>query len=245
MQFNCAIVDDEFLARKCIKEYIQKVPFLNLVSEYDSPLQVIGDIKDRKVDILFLDIQMPDISGLDFLKTLNPQPYTIFTTAYSEYALDGYEHNVVDYLLKPFSFDRFLKAVNKVIDKHNRQTMNRIPEKNLDGITMPATDKSFLIIKTNRKLCKIMYNDLIYIESQKAYAVFHIKQVKITALYTLKELEEILPGDQFVRIHNSFIVSVKHIDSLEGNMLGIKGIKLPVGRIYHDNVGKIFRIQDL
>jgi DNA-binding LytR/AlgR family response regulator len=242
MQFNCAVVDDEFLARKCIKEYIQKVPFLKLIGDYDSPLHVLGDIKDKKVDILFLDIQMPDISGLDFLKTLNPQPYTIFTTAYREYALDGYEHNVFDYLLKPFSFDRFLKAVNKVIEKLNRQAMNQIPEENQDGIKTPANDESFLIIKTNRKLCKIMYRDLIYIESQKAYVVFHTKQVKITALYTLKELKEMLPGDQFVRIHNSFIVSVRFIDSLEGNMLGIKGEKLPVGRMYRDNVSKIFRI---
>ena len=242
MKFNCAIVDDEYLARKCIKEYIQKLPFLNLVGDYDSPLQVINDIKDKKVDILFLDIQMPDISGMDFLKTLNPQPYTIFTTAHREYALEGYEHNVVDYLLKPFSFDRFLKAVNKVINKLNRQPAVTIHDLEGTGVPKMEAGKSFFIIKANRKLCKIMHDDLIYIEGQKAYVVFHTKQNTITALYTFKELEEILPGDQFIRIHNSFIVSVKQIESLEGNLVGIRGEKFSVGRIYHENVSKIFRL---
>src|SRR5512145_1423387 len=128
MKINCAIIDDEFLARQYIREYVSKIPFLNLVGDYDSPLLIIDRLKANEIDLLFLDIQMPDISGLEFLKTLDPQPCVILTTAFKEYALEGYEFNVADYLLKPVSFDRFLKAVNKAADK--LQSANRVNSEN-------------------------------------------------------------------------------------------------------------------
>jgi DNA-binding LytR/AlgR family response regulator len=243
MKLNCAVIDDEFLARQYIKDYVQRLPFLNLVGDYDSPLLVIEEIKDKKVDILFLDIQMPDISGLDFLKTLNPQPYIIITTAYKEYALEGYEHNVVDYLLKPFSFDRFLKAVNKVVNKIQKDKAPLNLDKNPEINQKPLIEKTYLIIRADRKLYKINYNDLIYIEGQKSYVTFHTRDKKITALITLKELEETLPAEQFVRIHKSFIVSIKDIDALEGNLLEIYGIKLSIGSSYREKVEKIFKIK--
>jgi DNA-binding LytR/AlgR family response regulator len=243
MKLNCVVIDDEFLARQYIKDYIQKLPFLNLVGDYNSPLLVIEEIKDKKIDILFLDIQMPDISGLDFLKTLNPQPYVILTTAYKEYALEGYEHNVADYLLKPFSFDRFLKAVNKVVNKIQKDKAPLILDKNPEISQKPLIEKTYLIIRADRKLYKINYDDLIYIEGQKSYVTFHTRERKITALITLKELEEILPEDQFVRIHKSFIVSIKDIDTLEGNLLELCGIKLSIGSSYREKVEKIFKIK--
>jgi DNA-binding LytR/AlgR family response regulator len=243
MKLNCAVIDDEYLARQYIIDYIQKLPFLNLIGDYNSPLLVIEEIKNHKIDVLFLDIQMPDITGLDFLRSLNPQPYIIITTAYKEYALDGYEHNVVDYLLKPFSFERFLKAVNKVVDKIRNETPVQVKERNHEINEKPRIEDTYLIIRADRKHYKINYDDLIYIEGQKAYVTFHTKERKITALITLRELEDTLPKDLFVRIHKSFIVSVKYIDSLEGNLLEIHGKKLSVGTSYRDRVDKLFRIK--
>lgn len=243
MKLNCAVIDDEFLARQYIKDYVQKLPFLNLVGDYNSPLHVIGEIKDKKIDILFLDIQMPDITGLEFLKTLNPQPYIIITTAYKEYALEGYEHNVVDYLLKPFSFDRFLKAVNKVVNKIQKEKVSINLDKDPEINQKPQIEKTYLIIRADRKLYKINYDDLIYIEGQKSYVTFHTREKKITALITLKELEEMLPEEYFIRIHKSYIVSIKDIDTLEGNMLEIHGIKLSIGSSFRDKIEKIFKIK--
>ena len=227
MKLTCAIIDDEYLARQYIRDYIERLPFLDLAGDYNSPLLIMDELKRNAIDILFLDIQMPDITGIDFLKILNPQPYIILTTAYKEYALEGYEHNVIDYLLKPFSFDRFLKAINKVVDMVEKE----------------RTGRTFMTIRADRKLYKINYDDLIYIEGQRAYVTFHTTQKKITALISMKELEEKLPGDQFIRIHKCFIVSIKYLESLEGNMIEICGRKLAVGSSYRDQVEKILKFR--
>jgi DNA-binding LytR/AlgR family response regulator len=227
MKLTCVIIDDEYLARQYIRDYIERLPFLELVGDYNSPLLIMDELKRNAIDILFLDIQMPDITGIDFLKILNPQPYIILTTAYKEYALEGYEHNVIDYLLKPFSFDRFLKAINKVVDRVEKE----------------RTGRTFMTIRADRKLYKINYDDLIYIEGQRAYVTFHTTHKKITALISMKELEEKLPGDQFIRIHKCFIVSIKHLESLEGNMIEICGKKLAVGSSYRDQVEKILKFR--
>jgi DNA-binding LytR/AlgR family response regulator len=187
----------------------------------------MDELKRNAIDILFLDIQMPDITGIDFMKILNPQPYIILTTAFKEYALEGYEHNVVDYLLKPFSFDRFLKAINKVVDR----------------VETERTGQTFMTIRADRKLYKINYDDLIYIEGQRAYVTFHTTHKKITALIAMKELEDKLPKDQFIRIHKCFIVSIKYLESLEGNMIEICGSKLAVGSSYRNQVEKIMKIR--
>jgi DNA-binding LytR/AlgR family response regulator len=227
MKLTCAIIDDEYLARQYIRDYIERLPFLDLVGDYNSPLLIMDELKSNAIDILFLDIQMPDITGIDFLKILNPQPYIILTTAYKEYALEGYEHNVIDYLLKPFSFDRFLKAINKVVDRVEKE----------------QTGRTFMTIRADRKLYKINYDDLIYIEGQRAYVTFHTTQKKITALISMKELEEKLPADQFIRIHKCFIVSIKYLESLEGNMIEIGGKKLAVGSSYRNQVEKILKFR--
>jgi len=239
MSYSCAIVDDEFLARQYIRDYVGRLPFLNLLGDYDSPLLILEELKNKDIDILFLDIEMPDISGLDFLKTLNPQPYVILTTAYREYALEGYEYNVVDYLLKPFSFDRFLKAVNKAVDRAQKERQTA------PGLAAPAEPKEeYLTIRADRKLYKIHFDDLVYVEGQRAYVTLHTRQKNITALIAMKDLEAQLPADRFIRIHKSFIVSVRHMEALEGNMLEITGkIKLSIGTSYRDQVEQIFRIK--
>jgi DNA-binding LytR/AlgR family response regulator len=241
MKLTCAIVDDEFLARQYLKDYVEKLPFLELIGDYDSPLMILEELKRNAIDILFLDIQMPDISGLDFLKTLNPQPYVILTTAYKEYALEGYEHNVIDYLLKPFSFDRFLKAVNKTADMIRKERSGS--SKSISGDAGPLVGENFMTIRADRKWYKINFDDLIYVEGQKAYVTFHTRAKKITALISLKELEETLPPEKFIRIHKSFIVSIGHVETLEGNMVGISGQKLSIGSSYRENVNSLFKIQ--
>lgn len=234
---RCAIVDDEFLARQYLSDYVSKIPFLELVGDFNSPLKVIDLIKCGQIDLLFLDIEMPDITGLDFLRTLDKQPLVIFTTAYKEYALEGYELNVSDYLLKPFSFERFLKAINKVSEALEGQ-----PNKLTEEQAAPMLYDDYLTIRADRKHYKINYEDLIYIEGQKAYVTFHTTNKKITALASLKDLEEKLPAKQFIRIHKSFIVSIKHIDALDGNLIEINKNQLPVGKSYRLAVEKVFGI---
>ncbi|MFA9388350.1 MAG: LytR/AlgR family response regulator transcription factor [Prolixibacteraceae bacterium] len=237
MMIRCAIVDDEFLARQYLSDYVSKIPFLELVGDFNSPLKVIDLIKCGQIDLLFLDIEMPDITGLDFLRTLDKQPLVIFTTAYKEYALEGYELNVSDYLLKPFSFERFLKAINKVSEALEGQ-----PNKLTEEQAAPMLYDDYLTIRADRKHYKINYEDLIYIEGQKAYVTFHTTNKKITALASLKDLEEKLPAKQFIRIHKSFIVSIKHIDALDGNLIEINKNQLPVGKSYRLAVEKVFGI---
>jgi len=242
MNLKCVIIDDEFLARKYLKDYVDKYPMLELVGDFNSPLKAMELIKTGKVDLMFLDIQMPDITGIEFLKTMERSPHVILTTAYEEYAIQGYELNVVDYLLKPFSFERFLKAVNKVqeLAEKNRQTgRSESGEVNLK----PQLKEDHLIIRADRKLYKINYEDLLFIEGQKAYVTFHTKKKNITALASLRDLEEQLPSSLFIRIHNSFIVSIPKIDSLEGNQLEIGGKLLSVGKSYRADVEKIFGIK--
>jgi len=242
MKIRCIVVDDEALARKYLKDYISKVPFLEFVGDFNSPLKAYELLEKGMVDLMFLDIQMPEITGLDFLRSLNRKPYVVLTTAYKEYALEGYELDITDYLLKPFSFDRFLKAANKV----NMLVLNQ--EKKVE----PKSDYNqtdfhddYIIIRADRKYYKINYDDLIFIEGQKAYVTFHSEGKKnVTALASLKELEEKLPENKFIRIHKSYIVSIKKIDMLEGNMIEIAGDKLPVGKSFKSKVTELFGLDE-
>lgn len=242
MKIRCIVIDDEALARKYLKEYILKVPFMEFAGDFNSPLKAYDILERGDVDLMFLDIQMPDITGLDFLKSLNRKPFVILTTAYKEYALEGYELDISDYLLKPFSFDRFLKAVNKV----NNQMLNK-EKKAGSGSTYNQTDfhEDYIVIRADRKYYKINYDDLIFVEGQKAYVTFHSEGKKnVTALASLRELEEKLPEKKFIRIHKSYIVSVKKIDSLEGNMIEIAGEKLPVGKSFKPKVAELFGLDE-
>ncbi len=242
MKVNCIVVDDEHLARQYIKDYIEKLPFLEFKGDFNSPLKAMDVIKTENIDLIFLDIQMPDITGLEFLRTLQNPPYVIITTAYKEYAIEGFELNVCDYLLKPFSFERFLNASNKVlalIEKAKKETNEEEQEH-----TEATMHDSYLVIRADRKHYKINFEDLVYIEGQKAYVTFHTINKKVTALASLRELEEKLPNDLFIRIHKSYIVSKKRIDALDGNMLEVKGISLPIGKSYRGLVLQIFGLEE-
>lgn len=242
MKIRCIVVDDEALARKYLKDYISKIPFLEFVGDFNSPLKAYELLEKGKVDLMFLDIQMPEITGLDFLRSLDRKPFVILTTAYKEYALEGYELDISDYLLKPFSFNRFLKAVNKVNTAMLAKDKQDVPSSDYN-----QTDfhEDYIIIRADRKYYKINYDDLIFIEGQKAYVTFHSEGKKnVTALASLKELEEKLPENKFIRIHKSYIVSIKKIDALEGNMIEIAGEKLPVGKSFKSKVVSIFGLDE-
>ena len=241
MKIRCLVIDDERLARDYLKNYISKVPELELVGDFNSPLKATELIKSGNIDLLFIDIQMPDITGVDFVKSLSKKPEVIFTTAYQEYALEGFNLSAVDYLLKPFSFERFYQAVIKVVDKFESK---QIVDDNEPSPHHPQTSytDNYLTIRADRKFYKINFDDLVYIEGQKAYVTFHTSIKNITALASLKELEEALPKNQFIRIHKSYIVAIQEILSLEGNLIEVFNTKLPVGKNYKENVMKIFGV---
>ncbi|MFO7939844.1 MAG: LytTR family DNA-binding domain-containing protein [Bacteroidales bacterium] len=237
MKIRCVVIDDEFLARKYLMDYIEKVPSLELIGDFNSPLKAGELLQQSQVDLLFMDIQMPEMNGLEFLRTLRHKPQVILTTAYSEYALEGYELDVADYLLKPFSFQRFLEAVHKA-ERHMI-----LPEATPGNLQQPNAEvhTNYIVIRADRKFYKINYPDLLYIEGQKAYVTFHYKDKHTTALFSMKELEERLPSEQFIRIHKSFIVSINKIEILEGNQLTVGEKRLPVGKSYREQVMRLFQ----
>lgn len=231
-KYNVIIVDDEFLAQKLLQDYVSKVESLQLVATCSNAFEAMEALKNHRVDIMLLDIQMPDLTGLELVKSLDKKPAVIFTTAYSEYAVDAFSLAVADYLLKPFDFPRFFQAINKAIG-------NVKPV--LEPKSQPAADtisrsNDFITVKADYKLYKINYDDLLYIEGQHEYVTFHTTQRRITALFALKELEELLPKDRFVRVHKSYIVSFKHIQDLDKSDVTVAGNKIPVGASYRDEL---------
>lgn len=228
MNINCIVIDDEPLARKGLKEYIADVDFLDLIGEFDSPLKAADLISKGEVQLLFLDIQMPKITGLDFFKTLQNPPPVIFTTAYPQYALDGFEMNALDYLVKPISFDRFLKAALR------SKEFYEVREKNQTGTPDPAADHFF--IKADNKLVKLAYDDILFAEALQNYVVIHTKDKKYITYLTFKSVEDYLPSDKFMKTHKSYIVSAAKIESIEGNIIRIGAHHIPISRNLKDEV---------
>ena len=227
------VVDDEPLARKLLVDYISKIPGLTLVGTCANPLGAREVMLNKHVDLLFLDIQMPEITGIGFLKTLKVHPMVILTTAYSEYALEAYELDVIDYLLKPITFERFLKAVEKATQRHNTPLVRN--EIQTTGISEP----SFVFIKDGTKIIKIDFDDILYVEGLKDYVVIHTPTKKITSLQRMKMMEAQLPASKFVRIHNSFIVSLSAIDSIQKNEVMIGDKSLPISEGYRKSFMEI------
>jgi len=223
---NVIIVDDEPLAQEVLETYISKFPALTLISKCNNAIEALEVLDNNSVDLIFLDIQMPQISGIDFLKTLANPPLVIFTTAFSEYAIDGFDLNVVDYLLKPISLERFAKAVNKAI-KQLQETSDKIA-----STTENTAD--YIFVKADKKLIKLHFNDIFYIEGLKDYVILHTPQKRIVTLQTMKSLEIKLPPDIFMRIHRSYIVNLGNISIVEGNTVHIKNKIIPIGKNYKD-----------
>ena len=217
------LVDDEFLALKLLEGYSKQVPYLEIVDSVKSPMKALEILNQQPIDLLFLDIQMPTLSGNHLLKTLKNPPIVIFTTAYSEYAIEAFDLNAVDYLLKPFSFERFLQAVNKAKEQFDLRNKTQT-------LVQPATSKDFFSIKVDGNIVKVNFDDILYIEGLKEYVRLACTETRLVTLESLKKLEEILPADNFVRVHKSFIVAKDKVQSLEGNMLVIGDHKIPISR---------------
>lgn len=226
MKYNCLIVDDEPLAINVIKMHIAKLDSLEIAGTCNRASEAFNVLKSKRIDLLFLDIKMPGISGIEFLKTLSHPPKVILTTAYRDYALEGFELNVVDFLLKPIPFDRFLKAINKFFDMNEKSeiTFHQSEEKEqLNG---------FIYVKANKKVHKIKLNEIIYIESLKDYVKIFTNTKNIVAKYALSTLESELPSIFFIRIHRSFIVSLNKITGFTATSIEIGETELPIGRMY-------------
>lgn len=235
---NTMIIDDEPLALDVLETYISKMPELKLVARCSNALEANEALRKNEIDLIFLDIQMPQISGVDFIKALPNPPLFIFTTAYSNYALEGFELNAIDYLLKPISIDRFMKAVNKALEQYEL----RRREDN-DGVTSGAEGEDFFFVKADKKLVKVKYDEILYIEGLKDYVIIRLEQGRVVTLQTMKSLEEKLPVSKFKRIHRSYIVSIDKIHAVDGTSVDVyeKGqIKqLPIGKNYRDEILEI------
>jgi len=221
---NCIILDDEPMAVALLSKYVDKIQNLNLVKATTNPFEVLEFTNSNSVDIIFIDIQMPELTGIQLMEMLGNKTKFVITSAYSEYALQGYEHNVIDYLLKPVSFDRFYKAVVKVQEVFKEQTFTNV-------ITAEEKSDDFLFVKTDGKLIKINLNDLQFVEGLKDYLYLHLKNEKLIVLDTLKDFELKLPNN-FMRVHKSYIVRLDQIESIERNRLFIQNKIIPVGDTY-------------
>ena len=230
---RCLVVDDEELARTLLENYIARVPGLEPIAFCANPLEAMSILRKETVDLLFLDIQMPELTGIEFLRTLQQKPVVVFTTAYADYALEGYSLDVTDYLLKPFSFERFLQAVNKAGAALQAKTAAPAPQ---SGSQLP--EKDYLLIKADHKVHRIKYGDIIYIQSMREYVAFHTDNGRILSLNSLKQLEEELPPERFIRVHKSYMVAIGRINTMEGNLLHVGKEKIPVGANYRDALVK-------
>lgn len=220
MKLSCMIVDDEPYAVNLLEEYIIQVPYLQLVHKCYNALEALDFLKNNRVDLIFLDINMPQLSGMQLSSLFTPDQLFIFTTAYSEYAVESYEKNAVDYLLKPITLDRFLKAVNKVL---------RLQQSPADKKTEPV-----LFLKTGKTIIQLQYDNIWFVEGLKDYAIFHTSSGKHIAYKRMKELEENLPV-QFCRVHNSYIINRKHIQKIEDNQVCIMDNRIPVSDKYRES----------
>jgi DNA-binding LytR/AlgR family response regulator len=229
---RCLIVDDEPLAVKLISSHIQQIGTMEIVASCKNALQAMEILRNEQVDLMFLDIRMPQISGLDFLRTLTHPPKVILTTAYREYALEGFELDVVDYLLKPVSFERFLKSVNKYFERMERPLL-------FHTTSRPVPVEAFILVRDNKTNFKISLKDILYIEAFGEYMKIHTPEKVHLSRETMHELEEKLPRMHFLRVHKSFIVPVQKITAFSAYSVYIQKLEIPIGRSYKDTVSKV------
>jgi DNA-binding LytR/AlgR family response regulator len=223
---RCMIIEDEPLAQNVLRKYIKEVGSLELIAVYGNALEAQDTVQSKNIQLLFLDINLPKLSGINFLKTLPAPPLVIFTTAYPEYAVEGFELDAVDYLVKPISFERFLKAINKALNKINRQPGNL--EDN------PADD--FIFLKADKKVYRIDLDDIVYAEATGDYVKVITREGQYIANITLKKLLEELPANLFIRVHRSFIISANKIKFFEGNYIKVGQADIPIGAAYRDEI---------
>lgn len=217
---KCAIIDDEPLSRQVLRQFVEDHPDLSLEGEYKDGLEAISGIEQKPVDLLLLDINMPKLSGINFFKSLADKPLVIFTTAYPEFALDGFELNAVDYLMKPIAFDRFLQAIQKVKDR----------------LKTPQESHDYILLKVDKKLYRTPFSDILYLEAFGDYAKVHLSDQVLIITTTMKKMEAELPTELFIRTHKSFIINTSKVEFIEGNQVKIGSQMIPIGLRYREAV---------
>lgn len=242
MTITCIAVDDEPLALEKMETFIEKVPYLEWKGSFDSGMAALDFLKKETVDLLFLDIQMDELTGIQVLETLQKKPYVIFTTAYDQYALRGYELNVVDYLLKPIAFQRFLKAVERVHQKMEDIRKVSRPKK---PAAKSSTRRPYILVRSEYRLQKIWLDEIFYIEGMKDYSRFYTEDNKIMTLQNLKKIEDALSTPPFLRVHKSYIINLEKVESIGKNDLVIAGKTIPIGGLYKETFQKYIEAQDI
>ena len=231
MKLQCVITDDEPIALEILEDYIRLVPGLNLVAKCKSAMETMTILQKNKVDVLFIDIKMPEISGIEFVKSLKNPPAIIFTTAFPGFALEGFELDVIDYLLKPISIERFLKAVHKVISN----------KKNLNPSETERPPINFLFVKAGQGFIRVQYSDIYYIEALENYVRIHLKDKTIVSLTSMKNMEEALPAKSFLRIHRSYIVNLEKVDAIRNNVFILGAKNIGSGKNYRKNIAEMLK----
>jgi len=227
---NCVIIDDEPLAREGLSNYVREVDFLSLSGTCENPLELLPLLDKQAADLVFLDIQMPKMNGIEFLKIMQKPPMVVITTAYPSYALEGFQLNVLDYLLKPITFERFFKAAAKARDYHRLLMKSQQSE-----YTVSETD-AYFFVKCGTKYEKILFEDILYVEGMQNYVNIYTGKGKYMTILSLKSLEENLDKKAFIRVHKSYIVAINKIDGIEGNEIFIQGSRVPISRNYREQV---------
>jgi DNA-binding LytR/AlgR family response regulator len=227
MKLNCLIIDDEPLARKGLEEYVREIDFLNLVASCENALKAGFQLNEQKIDLIYLDIHMPKISGIDFLKTLKNPPLTVVTTAYTNYALEGYTLDVIDYLVKPIVFERFLKASQKAMEFFQLKAAAGTPR---------DSHVEYFFVRCDSQFEKVFFRDVSHIEALQNYTIIHLPDRKLITYITLTSLENQLPKDRFLKVHKSFLVSVPHITAIAGNEIILQNVRIPISRNLREEV---------
>jgi DNA-binding LytR/AlgR family response regulator len=234
MKYNCVIVDDERPALKLLTAYIKKLPHLELVASCEDAFEAIAALQNHQVDILFLDIHMPEFTGIELLQSLKEKPQVIMTTAYREYAVEGFEMQVTDYLVKPFSFERFLQAVNKATQNIKIEKNPKAIPSSIETLADSSEKKqdTYFFVKTNHKMEKVPIHEILYIESMREYVSIQMKDRRFVVHQTMNAMEEKLSLPDFMRVHRSYIIGLNHIQTIMGNVLNINGKEIPIGGSY-------------
>ena len=230
---RCMVIDDEPLAISLLQDHISKISFLELAGVYSNPLEALLSFNSKPVDLIFLDIQMPQLNGVQFMELLQNRAEVIITSAYQEYAIEGFEHNVIDYLLKPIAFERFYRSVEKAYNqKHPAVQLPKSPE------VHPLTG-GYIFVKVETKMVRVELDDIMYVEGLKNYVSIYTKTQRIISLQVMKQLEEVLPSNRFVRVHKSYIVALDKINSIERQEITIKDQIIPIGNTYQEHFFKL------
>jgi len=234
---NCIVVDDEPFALDLIKSYVEKTPFLKLASSFTNPFKALSHLRENKTDLVFLDINMPELSGIQLIQSLNTPPKVIFTTAYPEFGAESYEYNAIDYLLKPVKYERFLKAANKAVELSSDN--NSLKEKIIKDVSINKSN-DFVYLKSGTQVHKIKIDSIMYIEAAGNYLTFYTSKKKLMTLLSMKEVLELLPSNAFIRVHKSYIISMVYIDIIETHRVIINSKAIPIGVTYRQKFHQQF-----